>query len=116
MAKGKTTAVTWAQMVRDVLVAAINKGQLPVLGIFAVLLLIIYKLPETDVSSFARELFLAVADGRILWLGLWLGTTTAWIVHARIMRKQYSKEYQRIGNEKSNLQIAAAGREFKTSD
>ena len=116
MAKGKVHPVTWAQACRDITVAAINKGQLPVLGAFAVLLLVISRLPPTEVASFAHDLLDELKRGNLWGYISSPAILTAWLLHVRSMRKQFSTEYARIGLEKSALQSKAAGTKFKSSD
>lgn len=116
MAKKKRNGFTWAQAWRDIVVAAIYKGQLLALGLMLAVLLLILRLPPEDLSKFANALADLVEHHEIIELIMFILTLTGWISHTRYMRKQFSKEYERIGREKSELQSRLAGNKFDSSD
>lgn len=107
---------TWAQSVRDIFVTAINKGQLPLLGVIAMLLLLIFRMPEQHLGDVATEVVASLKHGE-LWVYLLEALTVfAWYVHAKSMRKTFSEEAERIGREKTRIQSRAAGVTFKSSN
>lgn len=112
----KPTGYTWAQAVRDIVVTSINRGQLPILGMIAVALLVLYRLPEGDIAKLALEVVESLRRGEFWAYLIELATVVAWYVHSRAMRKAFSDEAERIGREKSRVQSQAAGVEFKTSN
>jgi hypothetical protein len=107
--------VSWAQAFRDIVIASMNKGQLPLLAIAGVAALIIWRMPPADVSLLANEILSRLDRGDLTgWVlsGLLAG---AWHFHARMMRKAFHREADRIGKEKSKLQNVAAGRKLPGS-
>lgn len=117
MSKNKRPAqVTWAQAARDITVAAINKGQLLPLGVIAIILLIIWKLPENEVLAFGRDFLDMLRKGEMISYPICGILAFGWFFHSRSMRKRFSDEFKRIGTEKSDLQIKAAGVNFESSD
>jgi hypothetical protein len=108
--------MTWAQALRDMVVASINRGQLPVFGIFFVLLMLVWKMPGEDVSKLVFEIFALLRNGELFAYILAFLLGIGWFVHARIMRKVFSDEFERIGLEKSELQGKLAGKKFGSSN
>jgi len=112
----ENTPVSWAQAIRDMVISAINKGQLPIFGLFLVILMLIYKMPETDVSKLVFEILDSLRRGEFIAYILLGITAFGWLAHARIMRKTFTDEARRIGREKSNLQSQLADIKFKSSN
>lgn len=84
--KNQEPGVTWAQAARDVLIAAINRGQLIGLFLGLVVLLLIYKLPENEVGPIVNFVLTKLADG---YLGGWAAFVFGlggWYVHVRKLR------------------------------
>lgn len=108
--------VGWAQAVRDIVVASINKGQLPILGLLSVILLIIWKMPPADMTEIAKGAFQDLKAGQYVAYLVCFLLICGWYAHTKGMRKQFSLEFERIGNEKSKLQSDAAGAKFKSSE
>jgi len=107
--------MTWAQAARDIFVAAINKGQLPVLGIILVILLMLYRMPPQDITAVAQKALDHLISLELLGYLLSLLTIVGWFLHARYLRREQTKEYDRIGREKSEAQNKAAGKNFPSS-
>lgn len=115
MASGKYGKVTWAQMVRDVLIESMRKGQLPLLSFFFVCVLMIWKTPDTYIEQlwgkiFERErllLILSIASNALLGTG--------WFIHARVQRRLFKEETQRLVDERNKLQGIAIGDKIETS-
>lgn len=102
--KNTKPAVTWAQAFRDIIVRAMDRGQLLPVLFFLFVLALIFKMPESRVYDFS----IIVVDGfKDLSLVGWILVVVVcilWAGHARSMRRKHSMEYQRIGGEKSRLQ------------
>ncbi len=109
-------AVTWAQAFRDIIIAAINRGQLPLLGIIGIAALIIWRMPDTEVAGLARDLLVALKHGEGFAYVVEVATLLGWYAHSKFMRREFSQEFRRIGKEKSDIQSRAAGTKFKSSD
>jgi len=112
----KAVPVTWAQAFRDVVIVSMNRGQLPILSMVGIIFLLVWKMPDAEASRLVFDLYDKLRNGE-MWAYILLGIVlVGWFTHARIMRREISKEYKRIGQEKSGLQSQAAGIEFKSSD
>lgn len=108
--------MSWAQACRDIVVTSMNRGQLPVLGMIAVAMLLIWRLPEEKAGELVFSILAALGRGE-LWAYVFLVLVLAgWYLHSKWMRKMFSAEATRIGREKSDLQSQLAGEKFKSSD
>jgi hypothetical protein len=108
-------AVTWAQIVRDVLLSAMARGQLPLLGLIAVVFLVVYRLPEAELAGMVERIFELWKNGDGLGWLFWLATTSGWVWHARATRRGFQGEYDRMGKEKADLQKLLTGKKFPSS-
>src|SRR5262249_52330955 len=105
--------VTWAQTVRDVLIASINKGQFPLAILGLVVLALIWKTPEEIVGSLVMDLFT-----RAEYWGYPLAVVGfgGWFVHARKQRQMIAGELDRISGERNKAQQATLGKRVKSSE
>lgn len=108
--------VTWAQAVRDIFVTSMNRGQLPVLGLIAIVLMLIWKMPDADAGKLMHDLLAALRAGEMWSYGLLAATLAGWFFHAKLMRREFSDEALRIGREKSELQGKLSGVKYESSD
>ena len=106
----------WSQALRDMVISSINRGQLPILGFFIVLVALIFRMPADDVSKLVLDIFTSMKHGETISYPLLIASLFGWFSHARWQRKEFSKECARIGKEKSDLQSKLANRKFKSSD
>lgn len=110
------SGVTWAQACRDIVITSINRGQLPVLGLIAVMLLLVWKMTPEAASTLLVEVWRDLRYGQ-MWtypvLGISLG---GWFFHAKSQRRWFSEEMDRVGREKTALQSSASGTRFKSSN
>lgn len=104
MSKQVNEKVTWAQMVRDVAIAAINKGQLHLLGIIAMLLIIISRLSSEDLSKLTFQILDALKAGELWSYFLILLILSMWLIHTNTADKMFSKRIEKITQEKEELQ------------
>lgn len=108
--------MTWAQAFRDIFIAAINRGQLltAILGLF--LIVVVWRLPQEDLSGFVRMVIESLISGHLLGYVLFVLTLTGWFVNSRRLRTIASKEQKRIGDEKTELQKATGlGKKVRSS-
>lgn len=108
--------VTWAQAFRDVTNKAMARGQLLPIALLFITLLLIYKLPNGEVATLLDKLLDMLNQGEMWAYVLLVIICIGWYKHAKMMRKQFSAEYKRIGQEKSKIQRLASGIDFSTSD
>ncbi len=116
---GKTDTqlnVTWAHAVRDMTVAAIDRGQLPLFGALFIITVIIVKLPSDAVLRLANSLLERFYTLGAVGHPLFAILIIAWAYHVRRLKKGFRRECERIGREKSRLQEQIAGVKFKSSE
>lgn len=102
--KSSRAAVTWAQAFRDIIIRAMDRGQLLPVLLFLVCLALIWKMPSDKVYDFGVNFINGFKDLSLLGWILAAVVCILWAGHARLMRRKHSTEYQRIGSEKSQLQ------------
>lgn len=107
--------VSWAEAVRDVLIASMNKGQLPVLAVSACVFLMIFRMPKEDVSVLASEIVARLVDWTLVGWATTIVISFCWWFQAKHARSEYTAELARIGEQKSRAQDAAAGQKFPGS-
>jgi hypothetical protein len=103
-------------MLRDVLVVAINKGQLPILLGGTIILVLVLKMPGDDASKLLFGILEALERHEIIGYVLSAGITLAWLVQAAFARKEHKKETHRVGSEKSDLQKQLLGNRIRSSE
>ena len=96
--------------------AAINKGQLPLFGLLFVIVCLILKMPANEVAELVFAIFDALKAGELVGYLIAIILGGCWYGHARVMRRQYSNEYERIGKEKTSLQSQVSGVTYSSSD
>lgn len=101
---------------RDILIAAMNKGQFPFAIIGLILCLIIYKMPAEDVTILANKMIQLLVDWKLLGWTLSLVLTIGWVFTSRKLRILHANEVKRIGNEKKALQERELNKKLKSSD
>ena len=107
--------MNWPQAVRDIFVTSINRGRLPVLGLIVTALLVLSRIPAEELAKLMNEVIFSLKRGELWAYVVCMVLAIAWYFHARAMRRAFSDEAQRIGQEKSRIQSKAAGVPFKSS-
>lgn len=109
MAKKKTkerasrTVNVWA-MVRDVLIASINKGQLPIAGVILFVIILAVKMPSEQAGELLTKIFDFLINGYLLGYILFVASVFGWFAHVKIQRRTFANEIRRVGDEKTKLQ------------
>ncbi|EEX3304652.1 hypothetical protein D1V28_000510 [Escherichia coli] len=120
MGKGKSNKnqgqVTWAQAWRDVMIRAMSSGQLIPITISIILMIAAWRLPEVELSRLAFSIVDGFKDHALVGWAASLVLVLAWSAHARLMRRCFSTEAQRIGNEKTKYQQKQTNQVLGTSD
>jgi hypothetical protein len=91
----------------SIMIAAINRGQFPFALAALVLIVIILRLPQEDVSALAHQLIELVERMHILGFIAFGLTAILWYVHARWQREAISSEFEEIVKERDYFQKAA---------
>lgn len=108
--------VTVAQAVRDVLIKAMTTGQLVPITISIVLMISAWRMPSEEVGKLANRILDGLVDHSLIGYILAVILVLAWAWHAAVMRRCFSAEARRIGNEKTQHQQARTTIPLGTSD
>lgn len=102
--KQEAKKIGFNQMLRDVLIASMNKGQFPLAIIGLIVMFALYKMPAEDVSKLVFNYFQFFTANSMLGYGLFALTLAGWFFHAKWQRRKIAEEMERIGKEKSKWQ------------
>jgi len=84
--------IGFAEMLRDVLVASIRKGQFPVALLGLILLASILKMPSADVSALVFRIVDLLSSGRLIGYVTTLFVSLGWWLHAQYLRQVIDAE------------------------
>ncbi|MDE3983536.1 hypothetical protein NUS48_12090, partial [Glaesserella parasuis] len=87
----QNSKVTWAQAVRDVLNTAMNRGQLPLLFILLCCFLVLYRLPEEQLSLLVFKIMQGLKDGYLVGYALVVVILVIWYWDSRRIRRKYAE-------------------------
>ena len=108
--------VSWAEALRDIVLKAIETGQLPALLISVIVILIIWKIPDDQLLLLLQEIIKRFEKGEMISYLILFLCILGWFFHVKILQKRFAREYERIGKEKSSLQSKKSGINLKSSD
>ncbi len=112
MSKKRYYKVTWAEL----FIVIINKGLLIPAFLMLCFLILLWRLPSKNILAFLQKIISVLENTYLLGYALFLITLIGWYIHARLMRKRFSKEFKRIGKEKSKIQNQNSKIKFQSSD
>ena len=101
--------IGFAEMLRDVLVASISKGQFPVALLGIIVLASVLKMPPADVSTLVFRIVELLSSGR--WAGyvLALLVSLGWWRHARYLRHSLDAEMRRMNLAHAQRAVSSGG-------
>lgn len=102
--------------IADVLIASMNRGQLPVIMFVFLLFVIILKMPSEDASTLAFAILDQLKRLRLLGWALSLIFMFLWFNSSRRLRKSHSTEFKRVGKKKKELQEKLTLRKLDSSN
>lgn len=105
----KGRGVGFWEMIRDICVTSINKGQFPAVGLVLVILTILWRLPPEDLSVIVFNMIEALKTRYVWGYALSGVLTIGWYFNTRNLRRVHSNEMKRIGDEKTSLQEKVLG-------
>lgn len=108
--------ITWAHMIRDVLVASINKGQFLIALTGLIILVFIVRLPPAALQALAQSVVEKLDQGDLVGWLLFVFVSIAWAIISRRSRATSRNEISRIGKEKSILQQKLLGTDATSSE
>jgi hypothetical protein len=116
-AQGRQQKLGYAQMLRDVFVASINRGQFLLAVVGGLAALVIVKMPGEDVSRLVFRLVESIESGKILGYVLAMVLAIGWFWHARWQRRMITEEMHRIGQQRTEAQSKAGlAKKLKSSE
>ncbi len=101
--------VTWAEAFRDITLRALDRGQLLPLMLFMGVLIILLRMPSTQVGELADSLFQRFVDLSLVGWFLAGGSILSWAIHAKWQRRVASQELRRVTSERNELQKKLLG-------
>jgi len=107
-AKQSKSEFTYAQALRDVLVASINKGQFPIAILGMVILTVLFRMPAERVGELAVELLRQLLAGWLLGYVLFGVTLMGWFVHAKKIRTEYLQQLNALQAEERKNPLGAS--------
>jgi len=113
--RAEKRSINFWQMIRDVLVAALSKGQFPLALFGFILIFIIFKMPNEKVSELAFEIFYGVKSLNLIGIIISPIILLGWFVHLRWQRKIFTMEIDRISQERNLYQKELLGKNINSS-
>jgi hypothetical protein len=101
----------WPDAFKEVGLAIVNHGQAPLCMLLGGLLIVLWRMPEEDLSAVCTDMLAMLKAG---WYWGWFLTPVAligWYVDRTNGRRLHGAEMARVGSEKSWAQQEAAGNE-----
>jgi hypothetical protein len=86
-------------MLRDVLVAAIDRGQFPVAVIAIALIVSIMWIPHDEWATIVKDTLQSLREGALLGYLLSVAIATGWWCHVHLIRKRHSEKIMKIESE-----------------
>ncbi len=102
MGKGKKTG--FFDFLKAVFIAAINKGQLPVLGVLLIGIILAIRVPGESIPAVIDKFIHALTHYHVLGWCISAFLAIAWVFSAKRMRRVHASEMDRISEEKSRMQ------------
>lgn len=113
---GDKNKVGFWEMVRDVAVAALNRGQFPLALVAAVMMLIIWRMPSEDVGKLGLQIFSDLRSGYLVGYVIAFLAIGGWFFHAKAQRRAISTEMRRLTVERNKLQESKIGAKLPSSE
>jgi hypothetical protein len=114
--KGKGQSIGFWQMLNNVLIASLNKGQFPLAILGCMTMMVLWKMPPADIST----LVFRIVDGlEHHWLTgylLFVAAIGCWFAHARWQRRVITREMGRVGDQRTKLQEKLLGSKLSSSE
>lgn len=114
--KPQPKGIGFFHMLRDVLVASINKGQFPWAILAMIVISIIWKMPPQDVSEFAFRVLDSLERRVILGYAIACVLAVGWFLHSRYQRRIITGELNRVSTQRNQLQEQTLGNRIRSSE
>lgn len=103
-------------MLRDIIIASLNKGQFLVMGFWLIVFILILKLDSSEALNLLRAFKTLLVDLRILGWTLFGITIVGWYFISKSVRRSHYREMSRISDEKKSYQERNLGQKLGTSN
>jgi hypothetical protein len=107
--------MTFFQMLRDVLVASLERGQFPVAIAGLIVVTAVYRMPPTDLSRFLFRLLDAAKAHEYGGYLLSAVIALAWALHGKWQRREMTAEIRRLSEQRNHFQALALNGQVKSS-
>lgn len=107
--------IGWPQVVRDIVLKIVGRGQLLLLVAGLILLVIVARMPQEEIGHLALRLVEVFETEKLLGYLLSICILIAWGIHARLQRRWMHEELARMSNERNKVQSHALGNQVKPS-
>ena len=104
------------RMIRDVLIASMNKGVFPVALISGITALIIIKIPDKSIAVLVNRIIDNLINLKLAAYFLLVVVFIAWRVHTKVQRKTFTGEIDRLAKERTALQKQLSNKKIKSSN
>jgi Na+/melibiose symporter-like transporter len=111
----KVKQVNFWGMLQNIIIVAINKGQLPILGVILIFLVLIIKIPKEDASVIIKEFIHLVESFHILGWIFSVFLLIALFYTAKTLKRKHQDEIDRLAKEKKELQEILNGTPLNTT-
>lgn len=103
-------------MMRDIIIASMNKGLFIPAAIFLLLLILFLKLNSEDTRILLKEIFDIFTQWKTLGWVIALFSIIGWIYNTKYLRRIHAIEMRRIAEEKKLLQEKNINEKLPSSD
>ena len=107
--------IGWPQAFRDVFLRIVGRGQLLLFFFGFIILVMVIRMPEGEIGPLAHRLLEIFEVHKLLGYFLWFCTLIAWGFHARLQRRWWHDEMDRMSDERNKVQTHALGDKVKPS-
>ncbi len=108
--------VTMWEMLRDIFIAAMNRGQLLGITLAFAFLIFVIRAPSENLVEFARILLQGFQDFYYVGYILFGATLIGWRAHVRRLTRTANAELQRMAEERNALQSERLGGLLESSN
>lgn len=112
---GKGRGMTFFQMLRDVLVASLNRGQFPMAIMGLIAIIAICRMPPADLSRLVFRLLDGAEAHEYGGYVLTLVIAVAWAHHSKRQRRESAAEIARLSEQRNRFQQMALDMQVKSS-
>ena len=107
--------VSIAHAISMVFVASINKGQLPVAILGAILITYCWRVSPETLTEHGRSIINGLYSGYLIGYLLGILAIGGWYLHAKALRRSHFEELGRVAGEKTELQKKQLGPKVRSS-